>query len=297
MKFKKVSQLFSLIQTSKIQNISAEKIENKKIILDVKRDDLIHPIISGNKWRKLKYLLLKIEQTGCYSVATMGGMHSNFIHALSYVCYLLGWECRLYIRGFPQQSLTPTMIDCLRWNAKIIYVDRKNFRKLREMPLSLSDKIFWINEGGLHQESMLGLEEIMMELSLQYDYIVTASATGTSIAGLVNATSRYQKSAKVIGVSVLNNIEQQTEDVSQLVNSKVDNWSIIKGYEFGGFAKINSALELFVQDFWKQHRIPLEAVYSGKSFYAVMDLINKNYFASGTRVLLIHCGGLQGERG
>jgi len=296
MPFKNVSQVFSLIQASKLQNICASQVENKGILLDIKRDDLIHPIISGNKWRKLKYLLLKIEKQGCRSVATMGGMHSNFIHALSYVCCLLGWECELYLRGFTEQALTPTMIDCLKWNAKINYVDRNNFRILRTEPPKLSEEVFWIKEGGLHQESLFGIKEIMMELRQQYNYIVVATATGTSLAGLINAAGIYQPNAKIIGICVLNNLEQQRKDVCQLIKNNKTDWSILEGYEFGGFAKSNSDLDLFVNEFSHKHGIPLEPIYSGKSFYAVMDLINKDYFEQGSRILLIHCGGLQGNR-
>jgi len=296
MNFKNVSHLFSLIQTSRLQKISVNFAEKKEISLDVKRDDLIHPIISGNKWRKLKYLLLKIEEQGSRSVATMGGRHSNFIHALSYVCYLLGWQCELYIRTFPEQMLTPTMKDCVRWGAKINSVGRNQFKELRYTPPNLLNESFWITEGGLHQESSSGLKEVLMELNKQYDYIAIATATGTSLAGLINGARIYQPKAKVIGVSVLNNAEQQRKDVCKLIRNNEQRWSIVEGYEFGGFAKNNSDLLLFVKRFSQQHNISLEPVYSGKSFYAILDLINKDYFEKNSRVLLIHCGGLQGSR-
>ncbi len=296
MQYQNVSQLFSLIQSSPVQKLSTPNAESQGISLAVKRDDLLHPVISGNKWRKLKYLLLSIEAKGFRKVATMGGAYSNFIHALSYVCHLLGWQCDLYIRAHSGQPLTPTLSDCKQWGANIYSMDRKGFRALRERAPELAEDMFWISEGGMHEKSILGLKEIMMELNRQYDYLVIATATGTSVAGLVEGAAIYQPDAKMIGISVLNNAEQQRQDVAKLSPQAKNDWSILEGYEFGGFAKNNSELKLFIAEFYQQHKISLEAVYSGKSFYAVMDLIGKGFFAKNSRILLIHCGGLQGSR-
>ncbi len=294
MQYKNVSQVFSLIQNSPVQRLSLDFAENRGILLDIKRDDLIHPVISGNKWRKLKYLLLSIEAKGYRKVATMGGAYSNFIHALSYICYLLGWQCDLHIRAFPEQALTPTLIDCQGWGANFYFVDRKGYRVLRNKPPRLTNDILWIAEGGMHQQSMSGLQEIMMELNHQYHYIVIATATGTSVAGLAEGAEIYQRDAKIIGISVINNANQQRQDIANLVPQFDKAWSIVEGYEFGGFAKTSSQLKSFTEQFSQQHKIPLEPIYSGKSFYAVMDLIRKGYFGKNTDILLIHCGGLQG---
>jgi 1-aminocyclopropane-1-carboxylate deaminase len=296
MQYKNVSQVFSLLQTSQLQNLSLKVAADQGVLVDVKRDDLLHPIISGNKWRKLKYLLLSIEAKGFRKVATMGGAYSNFIHALSYVCHLLGWQCDLYIRAHSGQPLTSTLTDCIQWGANIHYVDRKGFRALREKSPELAEDVFWISEGGMHEKSILGLKEIMMELNHQYDFLVIATATGTSVAGLIDGAAIYQPDAKVIGISVLNNAEQQRKDVAQLSPQAKNDWSILEGYEFGGFAKSNLELKLFTAEFYQQYKIPLESVYSGKSFYAVTDLISKGFFAKNSRILLIHCGGLQGAR-
>lgn len=296
MKLRKVSHLFSLLHTSPVQNIELSRAIERQVSLEVKRDDLLHPIISGNKWRKLKYLLLSIEKQGYCRVATMGGRYSNFIHTLSYVCYLLDWQCDLFIRAFPQQAETATLLDCKKWGANIHYVDRKNYRELRKQPPVLADEVYWIAEGGMHTQSILGIKETMMELNHQYDYIVIATATGTSVAGLIEGAVIYQPKAKILGICVLNNAEQQRQDIINLVQDDRDNWSVVEGYEFGGFAKSDITLESFITDFDAQQDIPLEPVYSGKSFYAVNDLVNKGYFFKNASILLIHCGGLQGTR-
>lgn len=293
MQFKNVSQIFSLIQNSPVQRIRLDLAENQGIQLYIKRDDLLHPIISGNKWRKLKYLLLLMEANGYCKVATMGGPYSNFIHALSYVCYLLGWQCDLHIRAFPEQAPTRTLLHCKKWGANIRFVDRKGFRELRNNPPDLSDDVLWLSEGGMHQQSILGLQEIMMELSQQYDYIVIASATGISVAGLMEGANIYQSNAEVIGISVLNNAEQQRKDIRSLVPHSNQHWSIVEGYEFGGFAKTNPKLLTFTSKFYQQHDIPLEPVYSGKSLFAVIDMVRKGKIADNSKILFIHCGGLQ----
>lgn len=296
MQYKNVSQIFSLLQNSPVQRLSLDIAENRDIVLDIKRDDLLHPIISGNKWRKLKYLLLSIEAKGYRKVATMGGAYSNFIHSLSYVCHLLGWQCDLHIRAFPEQALTPTLLDCIRWGANLHFVDKKRFRELRNKPPQLPGNVFWFAEGGMHELSISGLQEIMMELNYQYDYIVIATATGTSVAGLIEGASVYQPDAKIIGVSVLNNAVQQRQDITHLAPHADIKWSIVEGYEFGGFAKSNSELMTFISLMEQQHNITLEPVYSGKSFYAVTDMIRHGKFANNSKILLIHCGGLQGTR-
>ena len=296
MKLTTVSGLYTLIKKSPVETLYSDVLKQKNINLDIKRDDLIHPVISGNKWRKLKYLLHEVEAQGYRKLAAMGGPYSNFIHALSYVCYLLGWECDLYIRAYPEQKLTPTLEDCKKWHANIIYVDRTTFKELREAPPVLPDDVFWMTEGGMHDLALDGLKEIVEELDCPYDYIVISTATGTSVAGLIDGVADDGGGAIVLGVSVLNNAQQQELNISQLQRSKNTQWSVVEGYEFGGFAKKDQVLEQFVEEFYQQHMIPLEPVYSGKSFYAVMDLVGKNYFPNDSRVLLIHCGGLQGAR-
>jgi len=296
MKISQVSHLFSIIQNSPIHPIKESCFAAKGIGLDVKRDDLIHSIISGNKWRKLKYLLLSIEKQGYQCVASMGGSYSNFLHVLAYVCWRLDWSCELYVRAYKNQPLTPTLEDCLKWGAKIRFTDREEFRDLRNTPPKMDENIFWIKEGGIADKAILGLSEIFMELEQQYDYICMATATGTSIAGLIKGAEAYQPQSKIIGISVLNNANEQRSNVINLIGQKEENWEIIEGYEFSGFAKKNQQLTNFVNDFSLTHNIPLEPVYSGKSFFAVKKLIEIGYFETGSRILLIHCGGIQGYR-
>jgi 1-aminocyclopropane-1-carboxylate deaminase len=295
MAIQKVAHLFSRLNHAPLHNIESKVTLSKNIKLDIKRDDLIHSVISGNKWRKLKHLLLEIEAQGFKKVAVMGGMYSNLLHSISYIGYLLNWQVTLYVRGHKGQKLSPMLIDAIKWRAKIVYVDRVKYREIRELPPKLGDDVFWIAEGGYGQLALKGSIESLMELPRTYDFLVIASATGTSLAGYCQGVEKLALSTKVIGIAVLNNNDEIIKHVHSLSNDSVEP-EIIKDYSFGGYAKTNSELELFISRFEKQHKIPLEPVYSGKSFFAVMDMINIDYFPEGSRILLVHCGGLQGKR-
>jgi 1-aminocyclopropane-1-carboxylate deaminase len=293
MQFSKFSHFFSEIKPSSIQRLDYPNPSG--ITVDIKRDDQLHPIVSGNKWRKLKYLMLSIESQGYSSVAAMGGPYSNFLHSLSYLCWLMGWECHLFIRGYSEQKLTHTLRDCIRWGAKITFVDRLTFREYRSKPPMVVLDTFWIAEGGLSQFAIKGMKEVFMEMEHHYDYIVTASATGTSVAGLSSAAVEYQPKARVLGVSVLKNAEQQRSDIRKLQQSDNGNWSILDGFEHAGFAKFDASHKAFVEQFYLEHKVPIEPIYSGKSIRAVFELMEQNYFPKNSNILLMHCGGLQGK--
>jgi len=295
MRLQKVAHLFAQLGEARCQPVKATALERAGVYLTVKRDDLLHPIISGNKWRKLKHLLLFIEAQGYRKIASMGGRHSNLLHSLSYLAHCLGWQAQLFVRGYSQQTLTPTLIDATRWGASLTMVAHGAFRELRNRPPQLDKDTFWIGEGGYNQLALNGTVESLMELSQSYDYLVTAAATGTSLAGYCQGVSQLGLNSQVIGIPVLKNDSEISEHLRALAGDRAAA-SIIRGYEFGGFAKTNEILSTFIQSFEKSHGIPLEPIYSGKSFYAVMDLVDKRYFPRGSKILLIHCGGLQGKR-
>ncbi len=304
MRVNRVSHLFSLLGHSPVQLINVEQVGDhflrKKVLshqlaLYVKRDDLLHPILSGNKWRKLKYLLLDIEAKGYRSIASMGGRYSNFLHSLSYACMLLGWKTKVFVRGYPEQTSTPMLEDIKRWGTNIVYLDKQSFKQIRDMRPDLNKDTFWLPEGGYNYLAVKGIAETFAELSKTYDSLVVASATGTSLAGYASAVSTLSLKTQVIGIPVLYNALQIKRNIESLQLS-LTMPHLIEGYEFGGYAKTNQQLSDFMRLFSKISTVPIEPIYSGKSFFAVMDLIKQNYFKKGSRILLIHCGGLQGSR-
>ncbi len=328
MSLQKVSHFYSELSNSSIENIEHPDLCIQDVQLDIKRDDCLHSIVSGNKWRKLKHVLLTIESSGYKKVASMGGMYSNLLHALSYLCYRLGWQLDLLVRGHPQQKLTPALMDAVKWGARLNYINRENFRKLRSSPPDLDKDVFWIPEGGFHELSLKGTAESIMELPGYYDYIVMATATGASLAGISCGIQKRKLNTRVIGISVLNNASQLRNDIAMMLHqcSAYDERTaftqdavsagaplidvpltdvpltgsqmpiVVSGFEFGGYAKKNDTLIQFIAEFESDYDIPLEPVYSGKSFYATCELIKQGFFRKGSKILLIHCGGLQGKR-
>ncbi len=295
MHLKRVAHLFAELNSAPIRAIQSPVLQKKQIVLDIKRDDCLHPVISGNKWRKLKYLLLYIEKLKFCKIAVMGGRYSNLLHAVAYIGMRLNWEVTLYVRGYPQQALTPTLRDAIAWGAKIHYLSRVDYKKARLNSPELANDIFWISEGGYHELALNGCAETLMEIPEYYDFIVMATATGASIAGLAKGVRLCKHKSRVLGILVLNNAEQVRADIDLLIPEDSQNINLITGYEFGGYAKSSEKLNAFIEKFEVKHQIPLEPVYTGKSFFAVDALIQADYFAPKSRILLIHCGGLQGK--
>lgn len=296
MRLLKFNHIYSEITPSVVQTIRLSEPGNADIQFQVKRDDLLHSVISGNKWRKLKYLLQDIEGKGYRQIVAMGGAYSNLLHSLAYICRRLGWDLKMLVRGYPEQPLTPMLSDAISWGASVEFIDRNGFRCLRESPPELAEKQYWINEGAFHAESFKGSQETFFEFSELPDYLVMATATGASLAGLAMGASQIDKPVKIIGVSVLNNAEQVRKDLDKILPKHVARPQLIEGFEFGGYAKSTQELDDFIRAFEVDSGIALEKVYSGKSFFATVALLKQDFFNQGSRVCVIHCGGMQGKR-
>jgi 1-aminocyclopropane-1-carboxylate deaminase len=304
MRVNRVSHLFSLLSHSPVEAFDFESLPDKRLIqsasqnqlkLDIKRDDCLHPILSGNKWRKLKYVLLDIESKGYSAVASMGGRYSNFLHSLAFVCRLLGWQFTAFVRGYKEQVLTPMLRDIIQWGANIIYLDKKPFKEIRLNKPELNDGTYWLHEGGYNQLALKGVAETFMELQQAYDYLTVATATGTSLAGYADAISKLGLSTQLIGIPVLYNTQQIKENIASF-KLAADMPKLVEGYEFGGYAKTTPQLNSFINSLRQNSSMPVEPIYIGKSLFAVTDLIKRGYFKKNSRILLVHCGGLQGLR-
>lgn len=275
------------------------------IQISVKRDDLLHPIVSGNKWRKLKYALLEARDNNVKHIVSFGGGYSNHLHALGYCCQKLGIHLSAIVRGDYSQNLSPMLRDLLSWGADIQYVDRITYQQRSEPEYlqTLATKYpnaLLIPEGGSQHQALKGMAEIIPELTQQYDYILAPVASGGTLAGLIDGLVQSDNSAtcQVLGVAVLKGQSYLEELVGNLLvhkHHKLD-WSINHNYHFGGYAKSTPELSQFCAEFTAQTQISLEPVYSGKLFYALYQLTVNGYFPIGSRVLALHTGGLQGAR-
>lgn len=265
--------------------------------LDIKRLDLIHPQISGNKFFKLKYNILEAQKQGLTRILTFGGAYSNHIAATAYAAHLFGLKSVGIIRGeeLATQPLNPTLANAQKLGMQLHFVSRNEYR-LRNDGNYLQQlhnhfpKTYLIPEGGTNDLAVRGCQEILSQSDLQnYDVICCAVGTGGTISGLIERSSLHQH---VLGFSALKG-DFLKQDIMQW--TKKQNWSLTDAYCCGGYAKTSPELLAFIQKFEEQHAVPLEPIYTGKMMFGLFDLIKNNYFPEGTRILAIHSGGLQGN--
>lgn len=285
-------------QKSIIQKIEFDLFGND-VEVYIKREDLLHEFVSGNKIRKLKYNLLKAQEENHYTILTFGGAFSNHISAVSYACKDLGFNSVGVIRGEELSDKiheNPTLTFAGKNGMKFEFISREDYRKKdsEEFIENLKQKFgkfYLVPEGGTNDLAVKGCEEILTEQDNIFDYLCSAVGTGGTISGIINSSKPHQK---VLGFPALKGdfLENEIRKFT-----KKDNWKLIKDYHFGGYAKINRELISFINEFKRQTNIPLDPVYTGKMCFGISDLIRNNYFEKGTKILLIHTGGLQGIAG
>ena len=270
-----------------------------EISLWIKRDDLLHPIISGNKWRKLKYNLDAGLSLGVHTFISMGGAYSSHLHALAYLGKLLELKTIGYVRGECPAILTPSLQDVQNWGMELRFISRSEYRQYRNYKNNedfpyLKANEFWIPEGGANSLALKGVAALVNEIDIPYDTLCVACGTGTTLAGLFNSVSEEKT---LMGFAALKNAKFLESDVQSVVTNHQNNWKIVHDYHFGGFAKINSKLIEFMAEFEHRNAVELEPVYTGKMLYGLYDLIGKGYFKPGQCIIALHTGGLQGNRG
>lgn len=274
-------------------------IKHPSISLFIKREDLLHPIISGNKFRKLKYNLAEAKKLQKKTLLTFGGAFSNHILAVAAAGNEDDFATIGIIRGeeLVHKILeNPTLKRAQELGMKFEFVTRDTYRQkdMVDFQNTLTDKFgdfYYLPEGGTNELAIRGCEEILTSEDEDFDFICTAVGTGGTIAGIINCSKPCQK---VLGFPALKGDFLQ-EDIRKFANKS--NWDLISDYHFGGYAKINNELVDFMNDFYLNYQIPLDPIYTSKMVFGVLDLINKNYFPSNAKILLIHTGGLQGIEG
>ncbi|OUY06082.1 1-aminocyclopropane-1-carboxylate deaminase/D-cysteine desulfhydrase [Acinetobacter populi] len=273
----------------------------QKISLDndinimIKRLDLIHPHISGNKYFKLKYNLLAARQLGYNQLLSFGGAYSNHIFALAHAAHEYGFHSIGVIRGqeLQHQNLNATLATAKNLGMQLDFISRQDYR-LKHTPEFLQQlqqrypDTYIIPEGGSNALAVQGCEEILTEYDREnFDVICCAVGTGGTISGLINRSSAQQH---VIGFCALKG-DFLTTEIQQWTTK--NNWSIYSEETFGGYGKFNPELTDFIATIQQQYDVPLEPIYTGKAFYQLYKLIQDNYFPASTRILFIHTGGLQ----
>ncbi|WDF60660.1 pyridoxal-phosphate dependent enzyme [Flavobacterium sp. KACC 22758] len=269
------------------------------ISLTIKREDLIHPFVSGNKFRKLKYNLLKAKAENKETLLTFGGAFSNHIAAVAYAGKEQGFKTIGIIRGdelLDKIQENPTLKFAQENGMQFEFVSREEYRLKSEKSFieKLKDKFgdfYLVPEGGTNELAVKGCEEILTEEDSVFNYVCCAVGTGGTISGLINNALPNQK---ILGFPALKG-DFLNDEIRIFANK--DNWNLISDYHFGGYGKINLELIEFINSFFEETKVPLDPIYTGKMVFGVIDLINKNYFPAHSKILLIHTGGLQGIDG
>ncbi len=269
------------------------------ISLHIKREDLLHPIISGNKFRKLKYNLEEAKNQKLKTLLTFGGAFSNHIVAVAGAGATFGFETIGIIRGEElQDKITenPSLLQAQQLGMKFVFVSREAYRQKEDSDFIENLKtefgqFYLIPEGGTNELAIKGCEEILTDADSEYDFICSSVGTGGTISGLINSSSETQK---IIGFSSLKGDFLQN-DITKFANKQ--NWSINCDFHFGGYGKVTDELIDFINDFYLKYDIHLDPIYTGKMMFGIMNLIQNNYFPPNSKILAIHTGGLQGIAG
>ena len=269
------------------------------IELVIKREDEIHPDISGNKYRKLKYNLIAAREQGFDTLVTFGGAYSNHIAATAAVGLKFGFKTIGIIRG-------EEIVDKIEGNATLAFAQKcgmqfkfitRNLYREKENDTFLStlkDELgnyYLIPEGGTNSLAIKGCEEILTKEDKSFDYICTSVGTGGTISGIINSTEPHQK---VIGFSSLKG-DFLKDEIAKWTTK--NNWELNTDFHFGGYAKINNELISFINNFKLATDVPLDPIYTGKMLYGIVDLAKNKVFKKGSKILAIHTGGLQGIAG
>ncbi|MFD2530206.1 MULTISPECIES: 1-aminocyclopropane-1-carboxylate deaminase/D-cysteine desulfhydrase [Polaribacter] len=289
---------------SKNEQIELSLLKEKNVELFIKREDLIHPFVSGNKFRKLKYNIEEAIKLKKKSVLTFGGAYSNHIAATAVAGKLAGLKTFAVIRGDElgkniKETLegNPTLRKAAENGMKFHFVSRELYRQKTSFGFIEKMKNKWgdfymIPEGGTNGLAVDGCQEILTEQDSKFDYICAAVGTGGTISGIIKSLEKHQK---VIGFPALKGAFL-SEEIKKYTIRK-DNWSLQKKYHFGGYAKFNDELIEFINTFKEKTGVLLDPVYTGKMLFGILDLIKKDTFEQGTKILAIHTGGIQGIDG
>ena len=264
--------------------------------VDMLRLDLVHPIVSGNKWYKLKEYLLQAKEQKADTLASFGGPYSNHIVALAYAGQYLGVKTIGYIRTNANEPITPSLQEAIGYGMQLIYLGRTQFQEKKYELLKKQDSssTYFIDEGGYGKLGCKGFASIQEEVTLNhYDYMIAAVGTGTMLSGLISISNPHQQ---IVGIPVLKNEETIYSEINAILPDNRKTYTLLHQFHQGGYAKTTQEQIDCMNQFWKNTGIPTDIVYTGKLVTAFDQLLQEKYFKKDASILLIHSGGLQGNR-
>lgn len=265
--------------------------------LFVKRDDLIDPFVSGNKWRKLKYILKDAVKKDKNHLITFGGAYSNHLLATAAATAKNHFEATAFVRG--EEVNNPMLTLCRLFGMQLHFVDRESYKykeALFEKHYSNDNNTYFVNEGGASKEAVIGCAEIIEELQEDFDHIFCAAGTGTTAAGLLKGINKHQLQTTLHVIPVLKGGAFIRDEIA-MHESDLSKLQLHTDYHFGGYAKTTPELITFIKDFTSSTGILLDPIYTSKMCYAIFNLIEKGIIEKDAKILMLHTGGIFGILG
>lgn len=285
-----------------VQEVKVPEAQEAGVVLLIKREDLNHPYVSGNKWWKLKYNLQEAVDQGHHTLLTFGGAYSNHLYATAAAARELGLNAIGIIRGEEVLPLNPTLAFAQANGMKLHFISRARYRDnaedgfIREMHDLFGD-FYLMPEGGTNALAIKGVREWAHQIKneVEFDYLCLPVGTGGTLAGLI---AGLDGAGEVVGYSVLKNggfLRATVQEMLNEVPQPFRNWRIETSYDHGGYAKTTPALHTFIRRMKDEFALPLDAVYTGKMMFGILDMLKAGKFKAGSTVLALHTGGLQGN--
>ncbi|WP_285011383.1 1-aminocyclopropane-1-carboxylate deaminase/D-cysteine desulfhydrase [Pedobacter faecalis] len=263
----------------------------------VKRDDLIDPFISGNKWRKLKYILEKAELEGKSHLVTFGGAYSNHLLATAAAAASKGLKCSAFVRG--EEANNEMLVLCKLYGMKLLFTDRMHYRDkahLFKTHFGGDPDAYFVDEGGAGAEGARGCSEIIGELPDNIEHLFCAAGTGTTAAGLLKGIHDQGRRTMLHVVPVLRGASFISDAILRYTGS-LKQLMLHEDYHFGGYAKTTPDLMAYIRSFVAAEGILIDPVYTAKMFFAIDDLRIKGSLDRLESVVALHTGGLFGILG
>jgi len=286
------------------QQIHLPLLIQKEVELYLKREDLLHPMISGNKFRKLKYNLTQARKEKKEYIITFGGAFSNHVLATAAAGKEYGFKTIGIIRGEElgvdlQKTLAnnDTLRQAQQLGMQFDFVSRQVYQQKNKTPFLnvLQGKYpngYIIPEGGTNELAIKGCEEILSKQDEEMSHVICAMGTGGTVTGIVNSSLAHQQ---VLVFPALKG-NWINDEIKSLKPNKY-NWQVFNNYHFRGYGKVSDELISFVNNFKKETGVLLDPIYTGKMMFGLMDLIKNDFFQKNSKILAIHTGGLQGIKG
>lgn len=292
-----------------LQQIHHSALTQAGVELWLKRDELTHPQVQGNKWRKLKYNLQEAKAQNLDTIISFGGAKSNHIYSLAAAGKLFGFKTVGVIQGYENLPLTPTLQFAVAQGMELIFLSKAEYKTRFENAFQARLKKefgehYQLPDGGCNSLAVKGVAEMMHEIAgtsttlsdRAFDVCCVSVGTGCTLAGCVVGAKQIGIN-NVIGFSSLKGEDTLTNDVAQMLTeygeTNFPNWYINRNYDFGGYGKMTNELQQFITTFQQEQNILLDPIYTSKMLYGILDMVAKNKFERRTKIVAIHTGGLQ----